>query len=116
MSQDHRAAGLTVADGDLDVSSATLASTALSNVNAAISTLNTSLQNLGSTQFRVGIKEANITVAINNQLSSHNRIMHADMAQENVDLIKYSLLQQSSIAMLSQANMAPQSILQLILG
>lgn len=116
ISQNHRAAGLTVADGDLDVTSAAAASTSLANVNAAISTLNTSLQTLGSTQLRVGIKEANISVAINNQLASHNRIYNADMAEEQVNLVKYSMLQQTSIAMLAQANNAPQAVLQLIFG
>jgi flagellin len=116
ISQDHRAAGLTVADGDLDVSTASAASTSLANVNAAIGTLNTSLQTLGSTQLRVGIKEANISVSINNQLASHNRIFNADMAEEQVNLIKFSMLQQTSIAMLAQANNAPQSMLQLIFG
>ena len=55
-------------------------------------------------------------MAINNQLSSHNRIFNADMASEQVQLIKYSLLQQTATAMLSQANMQPQSVLQLVLG
>ena len=116
ISQNHTAAGLSVSDTDLDVSSQSAASTALSNVNTAVTTLNTSLQGLGSTQLRVGIKEANISVAINNQLASHNRIYNADMAAEQVELVKYSLLQQASSAMLSQANLAPQSVLQLILG
>jgi flagellin len=116
ITQDHTASGLSVADGDLDVSSASAASTSLNNVNTAINTLNTSIQSLGSTQLRVGIKEANISVAINNQLASHNRIYNADMAGEQVELVKYSLLQQASTAMLAQANLAPQSVLQLILG
>ncbi|MBN1826831.1 MAG: flagellin [Candidatus Eisenbacteria bacterium] len=116
ITQDHQASGLTVSDTDLDVSSASASSTSLHNVNTAIDTLNSSLQTLGSTQMRVGIKEANLSVSINNQLSSHNRIYNADLAEEQVNLIKYSLLQQSATAMLSQANMAPQSVLQLVLG
>ncbi|MFH1278939.1 MAG: flagellin [Candidatus Eisenbacteria bacterium] len=116
ISQSHTAAGLTVADGDLDVTTSAAASTSLSNVNTAISTLNTSLQTLGSTQFRVGIKEANISVAINNQLAAHSRVFNADMAEEQMNLVKYSMLQQTAIAMLAQANNAPQSVLQLIFG
>ncbi len=116
VTQNHGAATLAVADSDLDVSSAATSSTALSNVNTAINTINTSLQNLGSTQLRVGIKEANISVSINNQLAAHNRIFNADMAAEQIELLKNSLLQQSATAMLSQANLAPQSVLQLILG
>ncbi len=116
ITQNHAAAGLTVADTDLDVSTAATSSTALSNVNTAIGTINTSLQSLGSTQLRVGIKEANISVSINNQWASYNRIFNADMASEQVELIKYTMLQQSATAMLAQANMAPQGVLSLILG
>jgi len=116
ISQNHTASGLSVADGDLDVTSASTASTALSNVNTAITTINTSLQSLGSTQMRVGVKEANISVSINNQWAAYNRLFNADMASEQVELIKYTMLQQSATAMLAQANMAPQSVLSLILG
>ena len=116
INQNHGAAGLSVADANLDVSTSAAASTSLGAVNTAIDTVNTSLQSVGSTQLRIGIKEANISVAINNQLSSHNRIFNADMASEQVQLIKYSLLQQTATAMLSQANMQPQSVLQLVLG
>jgi flagellin len=116
ISQNHTASGLSVADANLDVTTAAAASTSLAGVNTAITTVNTSLQSLGSTQLRVGIKEANISVSINNQWASHNRIFNADMAQEQVDLIKYTMLQQSATAMLAQANMAPQGVLSLILG
>jgi flagellin len=116
ITQDHQAAGLSVADGDLDVSNTTAASAALASVNAAITTVNTTLQSLGSTQMRVGIKEANLSVTLNNQLATHNRIMNADMAAEQVELIKYSLLSQSATAMLAQANQAPRGVMQLVLG
>lgn len=116
ITQAHTAAGLSVADTDLDVTTSSTASTALSNVNTAVTTINSSLQSLGSTQLRVGIKEANISVSINNQWASYNRIFNADMASEQVELIKYSMLQQSATAMLAQANMAPQGVLSLILG
>jgi flagellin len=116
ISQAYNAAGLSVEDADLTVDTAANASSALSSVNTAITTVNTGLQSLGSTQMRVGVKEANISVAINNQMAAHNRIYNADMAQEQVDLIKYSLLQQTATAMLSQANLAPQNVLSLIMG
>jgi flagellin len=108
-------AGLSVEDADLAVDSSANASTALAAVNAAITTVNASLQTLGSTQLRVGIKESNISISINNQLASHNRIMNADMAAEQVELVKYSLLSQAATAMLAQANSAPQGVMRLIL-
>ena len=107
--------GLNVQDADLAVDTSANASTALAAVNAAIDTVNASLQTLGSTQLRVGIKESNISISINNQLASHNRIMNADMAAEQVELVKYSLLSQAATAMLAQANSAPQGVMRLIL-
>lgn len=116
ITQDHGATGLGVNDAALDVTTSALASVALAAVNAAITTVNSSLQTLGSTQLRVGIKENNISVAINNQLATHNRIMNADMANEQMELVKYTLLQQSATAMLGQANNAPGQIMRLVTG
>lgn len=116
ISQSHSAVDLSVADGDLDVSTSSAASTALASVNTAINTINSSLQTIGSTAARMGIKESNISVAITNVWSSYNRIYNADMATEQMEATKYLVLQQTSTAMLAQANLAPQTILSLIRG
>jgi flagellin len=114
IAQNHDATGLGV--NALTVDTNAHASAALGTVNAAIDTVNASLQTLGSTQLRVGIKESNISIAINNQMASYNRIMNSDMAQEQMDLVKFTLLSQSATAMLGQANAAPQGVMKLILG
>jgi flagellin len=116
VSQDHQAAALSVADGDLDVSTTSVASAALSNVNTAISTLNTSLQSIGSISSRMTVKEANISIAITNVTASYSRIYNADMAMEQLEATKYLVLQQTATSMLAQANLSPQSILSLIRG
>ena len=116
ISQDHRASALGVADSDLDVSTATLASAALAAVNSAINTVNSSLQSIGSASARMQIKEANISVAITNVMASYSRIYNADMAMEQLEATKYLVLQQTATAMLAQANLAPQTILTLIRG
>lgn len=116
ITQDHRASALQVADSDLDVSTSSAASAALANVNAAINTVNSSLQQIGSASSRMMIKEANISVAINNVVAAYSRIYNADMAMEQVEATKYLVLQQTATAMLAQANLSPQSILNLIRG
>jgi flagellin len=116
ITQDHRAAALSVADGDLDVTTTAAASTSLSNVNAALNTITTSLQSVGSVSARMAVKEANISVAINNVVASYSRIYNADMAMEQLEATKYLVLQQTATAMLAQANLAPQNILTLIRG
>lgn len=116
ITQDHRATALSVADGNLDVSTTALASTSLNYVNTAINTINTSLQSIGSVSNRMTVKEANISVAITNVVASYSRIYNADMAEEQLNATKYLVLQQTATAMLAQANLGPQSILSLIQG
>ena len=48
-----------------------------------------------------------------NTEAAYNRIMNADMALEQVEASKFQILQQTAVAMLAQANMAPQGILSL---
>jgi len=116
ITQDHRATALSVADGNLDVSTTALASTSLNYVNTAINTINTSLQSIGSVSNRMTLKEANISVAITNVVASYSRSYNADMAEEQLNATKYLVLQQTATAMLAQANLGPQSILSLIQG
>ncbi|NNE07291.1 MAG: flagellin [Gemmatimonadetes bacterium] len=116
ITQDHDAAGLAVADANLDVTTSAASTTSLGLINTAITTVNTSLGTIGSTQLRIGIKEANISTSLNNELAAHNRVYNADFAAEQVEVVKLQLLQQSSTAMLAQANVAPQSVLQLLGG
>lgn len=116
ITQDHRAAALTVADANLDVTTTAAASVSLSNINAAVDTMNTSLQAIGSISSRMQVKEANISVSITNVVASYSRIYNADMAMEQLEATKYLVLQQTATAMMAQANLAPQSILSLIKG
>lgn len=53
------------------------------------------------------------TVAHSNVEAAYNRIMNADMAEEQVEASKLLILQQTSSAMLAQANSAPQFLLSL---
>ena len=47
---------------------------------------------------------------------SGSRIRDVDMAAETVQLTKYQILQQAGTAMLAQANVTPQAVLQLLQG
>jgi flagellin len=48
-----------------------------------------------------------------NTESAYNRIMNANMAEEQVEASKFAILQQTATAMLAQANLAPQFLLAL---
>lgn len=49
-----------------------------------------------------------------NQSAAKSRITDADMAREMMNLVRGNILQQASLAMLSQANQAPNNVLQLL--
>lgn len=104
-------AGLNLASPD--VSSSTLAAAYMAKVDVAIGSVSASLRDVGSLTARLTFKEEAVTVAHANTEAAFNRIMNANMAQEQVDATKNLILQQTATAMLSQANQAPQAILSL---
>jgi len=94
-----------------DVIDSTNSTTYLDEVDAAISSVSSALTNLGSLINRFTIKEGNVSVAQINTEAAFSRIRNADLAKEQLDLTKMQILQQTSTAMLSQANQNSQSIL-----
>jgi len=113
LTQDHDADALSVADGDIDVSSASGASSAISSIESAIDTVSSSLQTIGSTVQRLEIKENTISVGIANTEAAYSRIFDADMAKEYLESSKLQILQQTASAMLAQSNQSSQIILSL---
>jgi flagellin len=95
------------------VSSSSEATAYMSKVDTAISTVSSSLATIGALTARLGFKEEDLANAQVNTESSFNRIMNADMAQEQVNATKFSIMQQTALAMLAQANVAPQGVLSL---
>lgn len=111
VSQDHDAAALSVSS--LSVSSSSAASTSLAAVNTAIDTVSTTLQTIGSVTSRMSIKENTLSVAMNNTKAALSRIRDADLAQEQLELTKSQILQQTALSSLAQSNANPQSMLSL---
>lgn len=87
--------------------------TYLNEVDAAMSTVSAGLTDIGSLMNRFTAKEDMISVARTNTEAAFNRIYNADMAQEQLEVTKYQILQQTSMMMLSQANMNSTSVLAL---
>ncbi|MDQ7040297.1 MAG: flagellin [Rhodothermus sp.] len=54
-----------------------------------------------------------MAVAKDNYEAARSRIADADFAYEQMQLAKLQILQQTGIAALAQANVAPQAVLQL---
>ncbi len=85
----------------------------MKDVNSKLDMVSGQLSQIGSLTGRLTFKEDQISAAQINTESAYNRIMNANMAEEQVNASKFLILQQTATAMLSQANAAPQFLLSL---
>ena len=97
----------------VDVSNVSKAGKYMTTANNALDKVTSALSDLGSLMARLTFKEDSISTAQINVEAGYNRIMNANMAEEQMNASKYSILQQTGIAMLAQANQAPQNLLSL---
>ncbi len=97
----------------VDVSTTIKAGAYMTTANSALDKVTSALSGLGSLMARLSFKEESISTAQVNVEGAYNRIMNANMAEEQVNASKYAILQQTATAMLAQANAAPQSLLAL---
>ena len=88
-------------------------STSIQNIENAIQTVSDQLGQLGDEQKRLSFKQDNLRTSINNYEGAKSRIMDADFAKEQMDMVKYQILQQTGTSSLAQANSAPQIVLSL---
>jgi flagellin len=83
-------------------------------LDGAISYVNRVRSELGAAQNRLEHTIANLGVQHENLTASESRIRDVDMAAEMVTFTRNQILQQAGVAVLSQANAMPQSVLQLL--
>jgi flagellin len=86
----------------------------LSAVDAGIDSVSAARSTLGAYQNRLEHTVNNLGVAYENTVASESRIRDADFAEETVNFTKAQILQQSSTAILAQANALPQTVLTLL--
>jgi len=98
----------------LSLSTPDLANRAIGVVDAALKTINKQRADLGAYQNRLEMAIKGIDVAAENMQASESQIRDVNMASEMVDYTKNQILLQSSTAMLAQANVKNQSVLQLL--
>jgi len=82
-------------------------------INDALKLVMRGVMDVGAFTARLTFKEETLRVQYINTESAYNRIMNANMAEEQVEASKFMILQQTATAMLAQANMAPQFLLAL---
>jgi len=88
-----------------------LATAYMQAIDEAIAKVTGSIKDIGAIVSRLTFKEENLIVAKTNTEAAYNRIMNADIAAEQLEAMKYQILQQTATAMLAQANVAPQAVL-----
>lgn len=111
-----------LADLKVDISTASTggvlthddANKALTVIDEAIKQVSNERSKLGAVQNRLEHSIANLGTSAENLQASESRVRDVDMEEEYMEFVKNSILQQASTSMLAHANMAPQSVLQLL--
>ena len=98
----------------LSVTGAAQALTALDVINDAISSVTASRGKVGAVQNRLTRSIANLSVSVENLTAAESSIRDADIAEEVAELTRNQILVQTATAMVGQANLIPQSVLQLL--
>lgn len=113
---------ITIADSDAtalginatSVSTVAASVTAMTSVDGALSTINGMRADLGATQNRFESTIRNLSNVSENLSAARSRIRDTDFATETAELTRSQILQQASVAILSQANQRPQTALSLL--
>jgi flagellin len=98
----------------LSLSTPDNANRSLGVLDNALKIVNKQRADLGAYQNRLEYTAKGLAIGAENLQAAESRIRDADMAAEMVEFTKNSILIQSSTAMLAQANLKPQSVLQLL--
>ncbi len=112
-----QALGLAMAQGEADgltISTPEGSNRAIGLVDSALRMVSRQRADLGAYQNRFELAQQGIAIAAENLAAAESRIRDADMAREMVDFVKNQILTQANTAMLAQANIQPQGVLQLL--
>lgn len=98
----------------ISVGSPDEANMTLATIDEALKNVNKQRADLGAYQNRMELAQKGINVASENTQAAESRIRDADMASEIVEFTKNQVLQNTSLAMLSQANSQSANVLALL--
>lgn len=99
---------------NLDFTSVEGAQKALGRLNKAIDSVSAERSKLGAYQNRLEYAVNNLRSTHSNLSAAESRIRDADFAQEMIEFTRNQIVSQSGTAMLAQANMISQGVLQLL--
>lgn len=110
--------GLGIADEDgsnkITLESSSSANSAITRLDTALKNVATLRASLGAVQNRLEHTHNFLGIQKENMMASESRIRDVDFASEMTEFTKYQILAQAGNAMLAQANLQPQMILQLL--
>ena len=98
----------------LSVTSSAGALQALEKINVAIGSVTAIRGQVGSVQNRLVRTISNLNISVENLQAAESQIRDADIAEEVALLTRNQIMVQASTAMVGQANLIPQSVLQLL--
>jgi flagellin len=98
----------------LSVKTAAEALTALEGINTAIGEVTATRGQVGAVQNRLMRSISNLSISVENLSAAESQIRDADIAEEVALLTRNQIMVQASTAMVGQANLIPQSVLQLL--
>jgi flagellin len=98
----------------LSVKTAAEALTALDGINTAINEVTALRGQVGAVQNRLMRSISNLSISVENLSAAESQIRDADIAEEVALLTRNQIMVQASTAMVGQANLIPQSVLQLL--
>jgi len=99
---------------NLSVTSAGDALSALEQMNTSIGMVTAGRGKIGAVQNRLVRTVSNLSIAVENLTAAESAIRDADIAEEVALLTRNQILVQAATAMVGQANLIPQSVLQLL--
>ena len=114
MSTDSELVGVELTVVGINISSQATADAAITTINHAIETVSAERSKLGAYQNRLEHTINNLGTSAENLTAAESRIRDVDMAKEMMEFTKNNILSQAATAMLAQANMMPQQVLQLL--
>lgn len=97
-----------------NISTASGAQTTIKRVDAAMASIDSIRGDLGAVQNRFESTIANLQNVAENLSAARSRTLDADIAEETSAMTKNNILQQAGVAILAQANQAPQLALSLL--
>ncbi len=100
--------------GNLALTTAAAASSAVAAIQAAINTVASIEANVGATQNQLQAIVANLTVGQQNLQSAYSGLVDVNFAEETTTYSTDQILMQSGISMLAQAQQTPSMVLKLL--